>query len=106
MHFVAIGLNVGNAPLELREQLSFTGESLAPALAALRAVIAQEDAEISEAVIISTCQRVELIALVRDVEAGERALIRFLASVRDVPADAFTPHLSRWHDGAGFARAW
>ncbi len=28
MHFVAIGLNVGNAPLELREQLSFTGESL------------------------------------------------------------------------------
>jgi len=106
MHFVAIGLNVGNAPLELREQLSFTGESLAPALAALRAVIAQEDAEISEAVIISTCQRVELIALVRDVEAGERALIRFLASVRDVPADAFTPHLSRWHDEAAIAHVF
>jgi len=106
MHFVAIGLNVENAPLELREQLAFTGESLTPALAALRAVMAQEDAEIGEAVIVSTCQRVELIALVRDVDAGERALIRFLASVRDLPADAFAPHLTRWHDQGAVAHVF
>ena len=98
MHFVAIGLNVGSAPLELRERLSFTGESLTLGLVALRTVIAQEEAEIQEAVIVSTCHRLEMIAVTRDVMAGERALIRFLAGVRDVPTEEFAPYLNRWHN--------
>ncbi len=100
MHFVAIGLQVGRAPLAVRERLAFAGERLAAGLAVLRAEAAGDEAEVQEAVIVSTCHRLELVAVAREAEAGERALVRFLAGVRDVPADDFLPYLTCWHDGA------
>lgn len=100
MHFVAIGLQVGRAPLAVRERLAFAGESLAAGLATLQAGAAGDEAEVREAVIVSTCHRLELVAVARETAAGERTLVRFLAGVRDVPAADFAPYLTRWHDSA------
>ncbi len=98
MHFVALGLHVDTAPVALRERLAFSPEMLADGLANLRDRIVHDLTPIVEAVIVSTCHRLEMIALVRDVEGGEDALIDFLAQCRQVPAEAFAPLLTRWHD--------
>lgn len=100
MHFVALGLNVGSAPVAVRERLAFAADDLAAGLADLRARLSGDGMPVAEAVIVSTCHRLEVVALVRDVEEGERALIRFLAENRDVPERDFVSNLTRWRDQA------
>ena len=52
-----LGINHQTAPVSLREKVAFAPESLAPALASLRAL-----PEVREAVLLSTCNRTELYA--------------------------------------------
>ena len=52
-----LGINHQTAPVSLRERVAFAPESLAPALASLRAL-----PEVHEAVLLSTCNRTELYA--------------------------------------------
>jgi glutamyl-tRNA reductase len=69
------GLNHTTAPLELREKLVFSGEQRAAALSAFRSRFPQ-----AEAVLLSTCNRVELYTA-RTVHGHPRAeeMIDFLA---------------------------
>ena len=57
----ALGLNHQTAPVSLRERLAFDAESLPAALAALKALPG-----VSEAAIVSTCNRTEIYALAED----------------------------------------
>ena len=57
----ALGLNHQTAPVCLRERLAFDAESLPAALAALKALPG-----VSEAAIVSTCNRTEIYALAED----------------------------------------
>jgi glutamyl-tRNA reductase len=84
-----VGLNHATAPLEVRERLAFTAEQRASALAALR-----QQFDGCEAVLINTCNRVELYAA-RSVHARPREedMSEFLAAQRNVPADQLRPHL-------------
>ncbi|MBD3314150.1 MAG: glutamyl-tRNA reductase [Chitinivibrionales bacterium] len=61
MRLSMIGLNYHTAPIEVREKLSFGGEELGDALALLNA---KED--VKECAILSTCNRVEIYALLRE----------------------------------------
>jgi glutamyl-tRNA reductase len=56
-----LGLNHQTAPVELRERAAFSGEALPQALASLRAMPA-----VSEAALLSTCNRTELYAVAND----------------------------------------
>ncbi len=75
---LVLGLSHHTAPVEIRERYAFTESDIAPALARLR-----EQGFISEAVLLSTCNRVELYAVTpRPVVETVPALREFLAMDR------------------------
>ena len=78
MNFCLVGLSHKTAPVEVREQLAFPEEQLAEAL---RGVVGLPG--VSEAFIVSTCNRVEILARAEtdDGNIGP-ALARFLAESR------------------------
>ncbi|HEY3230325.1 MAG TPA: glutamyl-tRNA reductase [Roseiflexaceae bacterium] len=81
-----IGTHQRICPVTVRERLAFGAANIRPALDALRAYT-------DEGFIISTCNRVEVGGLVADGEAGERALIDFLADRHHVAPEELAPHL-------------
>jgi len=92
MHrLVVVGLNHITAPLAVREKLCFPGEQRNAALAAFR-----EKYPEAEAVLISTCNRVELY-VGRSIHGHPRAeeMIDFLASGRGLAAQEVTQHFYR-----------
>jgi glutamyl-tRNA reductase len=84
-------------PLELRERLAFSAEQAAAALARFR-----EQFPGREAVLLSTCNRVELYAAGEQDAAVPPAgdLVSFLASCRGLDPAALHPVISRERDEA------
>jgi len=70
MKIILVGLNHRSAPLEVRERLAV--DDVAPLLQKL---VASD--EIDEAVLVSTCNRVEVVALTRSVEPARHRLRSF-----------------------------
>ncbi|KAF1688352.1 glutamyl-tRNA reductase [Pseudoxanthomonas taiwanensis] len=58
-----LGLNHQTAPVDLRERVAFSGDSLAAALAALRSLPG-----VAEAALLSTCNRTEIYAIANDAQ--------------------------------------
>ncbi|MBZ0088641.1 MAG: glutamyl-tRNA reductase [Thermomonas sp.] len=67
-----LGINHQTAPVSLREKVAFTPETLAPALASLHAL-----PEVSEVVLLSTCNRTEVYA---QANGSDLPLIDWLAT--------------------------
>jgi glutamyl-tRNA reductase len=87
------GVSHKTAPVEVRECLAFRPETLPAALADLKA---REG--VVEAVILSTCNRVE-ITVTADDRSDPRAIVdSFLADQKAISASAIAPHLYR-HEG-------
>ncbi len=82
MRIVVLGMNHRSAPLELRERLAV--EDVEPLLKKLVAGDA-----IEEAVLFSTCNRVEVVALTRRLEAARHRLRAFFR--RELAGDAALP---------------
>ncbi len=92
MHrLLLLGLNHTTAPLEVREKLAFNAAQRAEAVAAFRARFPG-----SEAVLLSTCNRVEFY-VGRPEEGGPTVehLVEFISGLRNVSAPAFESHLYR-----------
>lgn len=87
------GLNHHTAPVQVREALAFPRNRIADALAALR-----ERREVDEAVVLSTCNRVEVYVCGR-AELDEGVVPAFLAEFHGVWPETFAPHLYH-HVGA------
>ncbi len=83
---VVVGLNHRTAPLAVREGLAFPKERLADALTRLRA-----EAGLAEAMILSTCNRVEIYA--RSSEGCAPAISSFLSQFHGRASSEFEPHL-------------
>src|ERR1043165_9486686 len=84
MQLAIVGLSHKTAPVESRERLAFNSDALRQALTAL--VGGQE---VTEAIILSTCNRVEVMA-----ESPDDRLIReFLCEFHQVSPDAVSRHL-------------
>jgi len=88
MSVLLIGLNHRTAPVEVRERLAFSREGIAAALMVFRRRFPA-----TEAAILSTCNRVEILVNSENDEAGPERVIDFLSHVRDVPVSAFKSHL-------------
>lgn len=86
MTLLAIGVNHNTAPLAIRERLSFPSESLYSALKELRKVH-----EISEAAILSTCNRTEFYCTA--TTANEQFLIDWVAENKKIDAVTLKPYL-------------
>ncbi len=83
---VVVGLSHETAPLAVREALAFPKERLADALARLR-----RETPLGEAMILSTCNRVEVYG--RASEPCTAAVAAFLAQYHERPASEIEPHL-------------
>lgn len=92
------GLNHRVAPVELREKLAVEGKDLAGALSALRGTAGAE-----EAVILSTCNRVEYYTASQKDAPGPEAVTGHLASLLDVAEEKIAPSLYH-HRGAEAVR--
>ena len=96
MAILTIGISYRRAPIELLERLSFADEDLPKAY---RHALDQDPIE--EAVILSTCNRVEITASVGSYHAGFLALKRVLTETRGVaPEELAEPLYSHWEQDA------
>lgn len=88
MYIVAVGLNYKTAPVEIRERLSFDESDIVDAMIAL-----QNKKSILENIIISTCNRTEIYAVVDQVHTGRYYIKEFLSQWFDLPIEDFSPFL-------------
>ena len=96
MPILGLGVSYRRASVELLERLAFVDEEYAKAYRRLA------DLEpVSESVILSTCNRVEVYAEVSSYHAGFLALKRFLFESREVQPDDFAePLYSHYEEDA------
>jgi glutamyl-tRNA reductase len=88
MNLVIIGLNHKSAPVEIREKLSFPAQSIGEPLKSLT-----NHYGMNEGVILSTCNRVEVVAITPDMEQGEWQVKRFLSDYHNIPLEKLDEHL-------------
>ena len=88
MKLLTLGLHYETAPIEVREKLSFIARQIWEGLQEV-----QHLGGISEAVIVSTCNRVEVYAAVEDEKSACEQIIAFLARFHNVPSDDFRSYL-------------
>lgn len=93
LDIVLLGLNHKTAPVELRENLAFSKDETSAALKAL-----QESPALSEAILISTCNRVELLMATEDKPNAMDAVKLLLADFKKLPVTDFENALYI-HDG-------
>ncbi|MCB0171618.1 MAG: glutamyl-tRNA reductase [Anaerolineae bacterium] len=100
MKVLLIGLSHKTAPVAIREQLSFSPASLKSALTHFDTTHHQQAhlETVMEGVILSTCNRMEVYATVRDPQKGTRAIIDLLSRACDTPASIFAEHLYMLED--------
>lgn len=96
MHIIVVGLNFKTAPVEIRERLTFDSEQIGEAMNQL-----QTKKSILENVIISTCNRTEIYAVVDQLHTGRYYIKQFLAEWFQLEQDEFVPYLFVYEqDGA------
>ena len=90
MHILLIGLSHKTAPLEIRERHALPPAVLRSALTHFDATHSQAHLEdVKEGVILSTCNRLEVYALVRNPQTGQNAILDFLSRSCGAPPEAF-----------------
>jgi glutamyl-tRNA reductase len=96
MAILTLGVSFRRAPIELLERLAFTDDDFAKAY---RHALDLDG--IDEAVILSTCNRVEVTASVPSYHAGFLALKRLLIETRGIAPEELTePLYSHWEQDA------
>lgn len=94
MHIVVVGLSHKTAPVEVREKLAVPESRLGEALTRLCSY-----SGVRECLLLSTCNRVEVYAVVEEIEAGYGRIQEFLADAHfSLSSEQLTPHLY-WHSG-------
>ncbi len=94
MHIHCLGINHTTASVDLRERLAFHEDGLRAALARLGCGMMA--GALSELVILSTCNRIELYAVSSRLQAEDLEL--FLSEGRGVPIEELRPHLYQYCD--------
>ncbi len=88
MNILVVGLSHKTAPVAIRERIAFAPTAMQGPLQQLLALPA-----IAEAVIVSTCNRVEIYATSRDAESGIAQIKRFLAEFHAIDSEELDKHL-------------
>jgi glutamyl-tRNA reductase len=93
------GLNHRSAPVAMRERLAYAENEIVPTLRRLK----QCAPSLAEAALLSTCNRVEIIAAGADSRRAAEESLLFLAHDRAVPPESFRPALYHF-EGRAAAR--
>lgn len=86
MPLITLGINHKTAPLDLRERLAFTPQTLPEALLSLKKL-----AHVDEVSILSTCNRTELYCAIS--ADNDQAIIRWFSKFHGLDEDLIKPHL-------------
>ena len=86
MNLLIVGINHASAPVELREKVALPPEQLSDALQNLARLPG-----LAEVAILSTCNRIEIIATVENVD--EIKIIEWLASYHSMPINNLQPSI-------------
>ncbi|WP_447972501.1 glutamyl-tRNA reductase [Nitrospira sp. Kam-Ns4a] len=94
MNIIVVGLSHKTAPVEVREKLAVPESRLGEALGRLRTYPG-----VREGVLLSTCNRVEVYAVVDQAEQGYASIQEFLADTHlSLSSEQLTPHLYWYQD--------
>ena len=88
MNIAVVGLSHKTAPVDIREKLSIQEAKLEEALAHLRSY-----PHIEEVTVISTCNRLEIYAVVTDTEKGVVEITQFLSETGQIPLTTLRRYL-------------
>ena len=90
MEILIVGLSHKTAPLDVREKVSFAENILPEAVKELVSC-----PNVSEGLIVSTCNRVEVYSAVpkRNMDAAREEIATFLSERHEVPREKLDPHL-------------
>ncbi|HKB09368.1 MAG TPA: glutamyl-tRNA reductase [Vicinamibacterales bacterium] len=88
MHLLLVGISHRTAPVDLRERVDFQARGLHGALQALA-----ERGSAHEAVVVSTCNRVEMYVACDETEPTRQDLVRFLGDYNQLPSSEVAPHV-------------
>nr|WP_285841947.1 glutamyl-tRNA reductase [Sutcliffiella horikoshii] len=96
VHIIVVGVNYKTAPVEIREKLTFNPTDLNKAMVALK-----DRKSILENIIVSTCNRTEVYAVVDQLHTGRYYIKAFLADWFGLDKEEFSPYLNIYeNDGA------
>ena len=87
MNLIVVGLNHKSAPVEIREKLAFSDRHMEEALRRL-----VEYTHLSESVILSTCNRVEIYARAQHKERGIENIKNFLCDYHQISHSQIDEH--------------
>lgn len=93
MHIIAVSLNYRTAPVEVREKFAFAEETLPQALVELK-----QTNSILECVIVSTCNRTEIYAVVDRLHMCGHHIREFMERWFGIPHEQFARHLQIHED--------
>ncbi len=96
MKLLVIGLNHKTAPVELREKLSFTETELPSVLQKLLS-----SSDISEAVVLSTCNRIEFYVICEDTDRAADIIKSLMSEVSSVDKSVLSSYLYNHIDSDG-----
>ncbi|MGH9103603.1 MAG: glutamyl-tRNA reductase, partial [Acidimicrobiales bacterium] len=88
MPLVVVGLHQRSVPLDLLERVAVGADKLPKALGGLRSL-----QDVSEVVLLSTCMRTEVYAVVEEYHPSQAEVRDFLAAWAGLAPEALTDHL-------------
>ena len=94
MSVVVVGLNHRTVPLDLLERMTVPSSLLPKALADLTS-----REHVTEAVVLSTCNRIEVYAFAEKFHGAYQDIRNFFAEVSHVAPEEFSDHLTTLYDG-------
>ncbi|MFD1736005.1 glutamyl-tRNA reductase [Bacillus salitolerans] len=95
MHILVVGVNYKTAPVEIREKLTFNQLDLPQAMTRLK-----NQKSILENVIVSTCNRTEIYAVVDQLHTGRYYIKSFMSEWFGLDKTEFSPFLTIHEDEA------
>ncbi|QJD81780.1 glutamyl-tRNA reductase [Cohnella herbarum] len=93
MHLIVVGLNYRTAPVEMRERFALSEREMPLALQALK-----QTTGILEGVIVATCNRTELYAVVDRLHLCGHYIRAFMEQWFNIPRKEFNSHLYMYED--------
>lgn len=93
MHLIVVGLNYRTAPVEIRERFALSDREMPLALQALR-----QTTSILEGVIVATCNRTEIYAVVDRLQLCGHYIRSFMEQWFSIPRQQFNSHLYMYED--------
>ncbi len=97
MQLLALGLNHTTAPVSVRERVAFGPDEIAETISYLRDRFSSvQMGGISEAAILSTCNRTEIYCAVENLSAAAESILNFICERKKVARSEIEPHIYRY----------